>query len=286
MTRTRLTNEITDSRIYNRNFKRLDGVVNNKTKIRWQCLTCDHIWSAKPSNVFLSKVGCPKCSKNAEKLTNDDIDRKLIMRNLERIDDIINCKTSITFRCKQCNHTWKTKPYNVLGKNKSGCPKCANRIPLTNSAVDERLSNRTIKRVGPIKNSSSATKVQCTICNYTWETTPKCFLHKFSGCPKCVNIVSKRESKWLDGLEIPNTPQHRQVTLKIGNKWYKVDGYIPETNTVYEFWGRFWHGDPSAHEANKINPVTKTTYAELYIKTQEKRQAILNAGYKLVETWG
>ena len=65
----------------------------------------------------------------------------------------------------------------------------------------------------------------------------------------------------------------------------RADAYVPETNTVYEFHGKFWHGCPKYFNKNDINPMTKTTYGELYKKTLDRENLIKNAGYELIVKW-
>ena len=64
-----------------------------------------------------------------------------------------------------------------------------------------------------------------------------------------------------------------------------VDGFDPATNTVYEFHGDFWHGNPRRFAAEAINKKCKISYGELYQKTLAKEQAILASGYRLVVIW-
>lgn len=66
---------------------------------------------------------------------------------------------------------------------------------------------------------------------------------------------------------------------------YKADGYCAGTNTIYEFWGDFWHGNPSIHKPDDINPIAMKTFGELYKKTQLKRSKIVDIGYNLIEIW-
>ena len=47
--------------------------------------------------------------------------------------------------------------------------------------------------------------------------------------------ISKKETEWLNSLNIPNDKEHRQVMIIIDDKQYIVDGYDPESNTIYEF---------------------------------------------------
>lgn len=108
---------------------------------------------------------------------------------------------------------------------------------------------------------------------------------KGNGCKKCGKNISKLECKWLDSLNIPDNSNHRQVKLTIGNSFYIVDGFNPETKTVYEYYGSYFHGNPKYYRASEINNVTKTTFGELYLKTRAKEKVLKKAGYKLIIKW-
>jgi hypothetical protein len=74
-------------------------------------------------------------------------------------------------------------------------------------------------------------------------------------CPKCAyKRVSEIETVWLDEIGINNDAEHRQVTVKLGNKRIIADGFDPKTNTIYEFYGDFWHGNPKIFRTTDINP--------------------------------
>ena len=88
---------------------------------------------------------------------------------------------------------------------------------------------------------------------------------------------------WLDLLKIPK--KYRQVILEINNKKYKVDGFDPKTNTVYEFHGDFWHGNPIIYNQKDINSKTGTTFGELYKRTMKKEKILKKAGYKVISIW-
>ena len=66
---------------------------------------------------------------------------------------------------------------------------------------------------------------------------------------------------------------------------YKADGYCKETNTIYEFHGDYWHGNPKIYKGNEINKITNCTYNELYEKTLIKENKIKELGYNLETIW-
>jgi hypothetical protein len=96
---------------------------------------------------------------------------------------------------------------------------------------------------------------------------------------------SKEETDWLDRMGI--APEFRQFHIKsITNKNYIVDGFDPMTNTVYEWNGSFWHGNPVYYLSETAHPVIKTiTFGELYEKTIQKQKDILDSGYNLIAEW-
>ena len=69
---------------------------------------------------------------------------------------------------------------------------------------------------------------------------------------------------------------------------YFVDGYDPQSNTVYEFHGCFWHGCPRCHPGNRharhaANP--DRTMEELWRATLAKEAALRLDGYTLEVMW-
>lgn len=67
---------------------------------------------------------------------------------------------------------------------------------------------------------------------------------------------------------------------------YKVDGYDPKTNTIYEYFGVFWHGDPDYTDHTKMNPCNKIPYKQLYQRTQQRIKTFRDTGYSVVYAWG
>jgi hypothetical protein len=94
------------------------------------------------------------------------------------------------------------------------------------------------------------------------------------------NTISKAETNWLNSIGI----KERQVFLEDLN--YTVDGYDRETNTVYLYHGRFWHGCQDTYKPDDINPVVNKKMIDLYEKTMYYEKRIKDAGYNLVTKWG
>lgn len=69
-----------------------------------------------------------------------------------------------------------------------------------------------------------------------------------------------------------------------GTRW-KADGYCAETNTIYEFHGDYWHGNPLIYEPDFYNKSRYMSMGELYKKTIEREANIKELGYNLVVKW-
>jgi len=95
--------------------------------------------------------------------------------------------------------------------------------------------------------------------------------------------------QWIDYLRIrkPNI-QHfysSNEEYEIPNSLYKADGYDKDTNTIYEFNGDFWHGNPRKYNKNKINSVNKKSFGELYENSLKKQEFCKLRGYNYIYIW-
>lgn len=106
------------------------------------------------------------------------------------------------------------------------------------------------------------------------------------GCKLCVaNNKSKKECIWLDFMCVPDDAFHRNVVIKIGSKRILADGYIPNSNVIYEFLGDFWHGNPAIYNSADINGINKKTYGELFQNTVNRIRLLRENGYKVISIW-
>ena len=101
--------------------------------------------------------------------------------------------------------------------------------------------------------------------------------------------LSKMSIMWLNNVSNGNSIKHAlnggEKKLTIGDKAYKVDRFCKETNTIYEFYGCFWHGCPNWYKPNIINSKNQKYMGTLNDLTVEKRDTIKNAGYSHVSTY-
>ena len=92
------------------------------------------------------------------------------------------------------------------------------------------------------------------------------------------------EDNFLDEIETSlNTTLTRQY--RIPNTIFKSDGYDPKTNTIYEFLGDYWHGNPKLYDFDKVNVNAGFSFKELNQKTFERFDEIKKLGYNIKYVW-
>lgn len=195
----------------------------------------------------------------------------------------ITCRTHGTFVQKLSTHI----------HNKAGCPSCARESCSKKGTMSTDEFIKRSKEINGDKYDYTKTvyirsnrKLIITCPKHgDFEQTPDIHFGYNCGCPKCGNSVSKAETEWLNSIGLPDTPSHRQVRIKVGNKHIRVDGYDSTTNTIYEFLGDYWHGNISKYCPTDINEKNQKTYGELFNETIERFTKIQTEGYKIVWIW-
>jgi hypothetical protein len=237
--------------------------------------------------------GCSKCSNDNRKSKN--FIEKSIKIHGDKYDyskvQYEDTKTKVIIICKIHGDYEQTPSSHLSG---CGCNQCAieNKtrtleefIKLGKELFDNRYTYENTHL--HYKNNTTKVHITCPI-HGDFKQTPKHHLRK-QGCPQCNLKHSDVQIKWLDFLSsyYKIDIQHMQNggEFKIPNTNYLADGYCKETNTIYEFDGSFWHGNPKIFNQELINPVNGKTYGELYQKTLEKRNKIKELGYNLVHIW-
>ena len=263
---------------------------NNRNKVKIICKT-HRIFEQLPSNHY--KQGCPKCCKNI-KITNESfiIRAKSIHGNKYNYSKInyINITTPIKIICNIHGEFSQTPREHFSG---CGCYKCSNRIISTEDFIEKaNLRHNNLYDYSKCNYKSTRDKIiiSCKI-HGEFLQTPNDHLSG-CGCQKCgLGNYSKICIEWLenimkkDNIFIQHGYNFIEKKIKINNKMYKFDGYCEETNTVYEFYGDFWHGNPEIYKSESIHPLIKKTFGELYKETKTREKIITNEGYNLIIKW-
>jgi hypothetical protein len=208
--------------------------------------------------------------------------------------EYINYATKVIIICKVHGEFLQT-PREHLGGCKCGFCK-GNRISLLMRSTKEEFIikaqnihlNKYDYSLVDYINSQTSVKIICNI-HGIFEQKPNNHLNG-TKCPKCNHHHSKIQLQWLNYIQISRNIiiQHAETDngeFKIPNTRFLADGFCKETNTIYEFHGDFWHGNPILFNKNDINSITKTTFGELYEKTQKKKYKIQELGYNYIEIW-
>lgn len=275
--------------------------VNTTLHVSYICK--DHgIINQLPHNHY--RYGCGKCGikNNKRNITLKAFCSQNFINKANQIHsnkynyskvNYINCITKVIIICGIHGEFLQTPNGHLSGR---GCNKCglesSKKTKISSfisflSDFSEKYGNKYDYSQVIWEGSSKKIKV---ICKKHGEFYISAYDHKRGKeCQKCSNQYSKSSIRWLKYMEIKYNIkiQHAENLGEyiIPNSKYKVDGYCKEINTIFEFNGDFWHGNPKIYDQEKINPKTNTTFKQLYEKTIIKKQYIINKGYNFVEIW-
>jgi len=263
----------------------ITNYVGCKTKVKIIC--CVHgIFEAWASD-HMRGVGCSKCYFNSNILTTDIfIERAKLVHNknydYSNVDYLrhdlyvkIICFIHGEFNQKPCHH--------LTGR---GCRKCfVDGMKISSEDLLKQMNNIHNNKysydLSNYINAKSFIKITCPIHKEFMQKAGNHF--NGEGCPKCYKNISKSEISWLDSLNIDE--KYRNKVIRIDGKRYNLDAYDPISNTVYEFYGDYWHGNPKIFDSNKINVSNKKTFGALYNNTINRENILKNNGYNIISIW-
>jgi len=280
---------------------------NNKTKITIICKIHGAFLQAPYLHLF-SKTGCPVCAIAKRHTTNlkrygqgqkplsAESNNKRRATNLERygVDEVT---TSIEWKANREKAMLKAhgvahpmQSPAILSKridhnmSKYGVPspKQKHMVGILPLLTDQNWL--TEQYIGLLKSAEQiADEIgveRTTVLNYLAAAN----IPVRTWCPqsaKCIN--------WLSSI-MKSHNIHIQHALNGGE--YKIpksklsgDGYCKDTNTIYEFYGDYWHGNPRVFNSATYNTQKHKTMGELYVDTIHREQLILALGYNLVTMW-
>ena len=286
---------------YKRNYFKYDKLPENfflHTKLSILCP--DHGPFTQTARIHIyAKYSCYSCGVKGTAKSRSSSTDDFILKSINKFGDRFNySKTNykhnakkVTLTCKQHGDLYVT-PNSHLNSH-TGCFQCGleknRKEQINNRLSTEEFIKRSIKTHGDLYDYSKtvyiSTKTKVSIiCRKHGEFKQNPYSHfKGFGCVLCSRTsISKKSQKWLDCNNIEN--QYREFRIKAEKRDYIVDGFKPETNTVYEYLGDFWHGG-KRFDPGDINPRTKCTYKELYEKTIERLADIKALGFNVVVEW-
>ncbi len=288
---------------YNYTFVTRESVENRKSKFLLKCNTCEYTWNTTIETHINSQCGCPRCAGRAtwtleffiEKA--NEIHQYKFDYSLVTNEHIQGSGSRIPLKCNKCEYMWAPSIDRHINK-KSGCPRCAGVAPWTSKSFIEKANkihqykyDYSYVTDESISGHKSKIILKCNTCKNIWYPTIAGHINSKSGCPCCSKSrgyshaqINRLQSIMIDqniNIQYALSPEGEFKIPSVG----KVDGYCAETNTVYEFHGDFWHGNPKCFDPDDINPVNKKTFGELFNKTIEKDNKIRENGFNLVVKW-
>jgi hypothetical protein len=268
-------------------------VVYKNQNIKVSIICINHGEFLQTPGNHLSGQKCPKCCKNI-KYTLDKFIEKANEIHQNTYDYSLtqykNINTKIKIICKKHGCFEQIPQYHLQSY---GCYICSNIVRNNEDFINK--SNIVHKNLYDYSYSNYVTSrepvvIKCKIHGF-FNQTPNDHLNG-CGCQKCsLGCFSKVSIKWLESIEqsdnivIQHAGNIGEKKIKINNKLFKVDGYCEKTNTIYEFYGDFWHGNPDIYNETNIHPLNKKMYGELYNETMDREKILINEGYKLITIW-
>ena len=276
-------------------------------KVWWLCPNtceygCTHEWEVR-INTRANGNGCPYCRKSPYKICKHqsfawkfpDLYEKLWDKERSKI-----CGYEVTpysnkkafFKCKKCLNS-KLCIIQNISNGQGYCLTCSGHEKKTDELFRQQVFEMYNGKYTPItiyKSIKALMTFKCHEHNKEYEQTPNNFLQGAIGCPKCQPIGwSRAAQEWIEsvesaeGVHIQHAPREQEKV--IGG--YKVDGWCEETQTIYEFHGDYWHGNPKKYQwrMDEVNMSNGKTFGQLYDETCKKTQHLRSLGYRVIEKW-
>jgi len=229
----------------------------------------------------LNGYGCSNCgfekTANARRSNTCEFIEKALTLHGDKYDyskiEYINSITKIIIICPEHEEFEQTPSSHLSGH---GCNKCA----IENNT--ENLKSNTLEFIekateihGDKYNYSKVNYIDCKtqviiICSKHNEFLQRPDYHlQSNGCSKCYHTgYSKIAIQYLNFMEkiyhiqIQHAENGGEHIIKTTN--YRADGYCEETNTIYEYHGDYWHGNPDIFCGKETNKKKKFKNGELY----------------------
>jgi uncharacterized C2H2 Zn-finger protein len=253
--------------------------VNSSTKVEIICPIHQSFLQSPTTHIY---HGCPKCG-NSVKYSTIEFIEKANKKHNNKYDyskvEYINAHKKVEIICPKHGSFYQKPNSHLLG---NGCPYCCNKLTIE-QFIEKANEKHKFKYLYELVNYINSHIPVIIICSKhgKFKQSPNSHLNG-RGCRKCsMNCISKKEIDWILSLNNPNIIS--QYNIKIDNKSIFVDGYDPITNTVYEFYGDFWHGNPKVY--NGINWINNKSFNELYENTIKRELSIKKLGYNLITRW-
>jgi hypothetical protein len=207
----------------------------------------------------------------------------------------INSKTKITIMCPVHGVFKQAPDMHVMGQ---GCPTCAqHNLKVLHEVFIEKAKqvhnnyyDYSLVDSSTYFNIRSKLPIICPKHGVFYQRGSD--HNRKHGCPNCSKkSCSTKSLIWLDNVMMQDNIHIQHAgnggEYRIPSTQFAADGYCADTNTVYEFDGDAYHGNPNRYvpDAN-CHPRDKSlTAKDLYDKTIIKHNKISELGYHLITIW-
>lgn len=231
--------------------------------------------SSKPK---YEKLGVPKVALN-----------KFLTKHEGRLTILSYSKSKVQIRCK-CSNVFETKIGHV-NSSSLGCPECGVKLRdmMQQLAYAQNHKEELIQN-GWIPTDTSLFK--CVYCGITKKLNgrkTRCNCNKVKITSNAVSPVSQDWLKQVNKTYSLNIKMHstgREQTISCQGKNIKVDGYDSKTNTIFEFLGDDWHGNPVVgNTKDKCHPHSETIRLKLFAESMLRLHKLQALGFNVVYLW-
>ncbi len=290
---------------------------NNKTKVDIICHDHGRFQQAPYCHIYM-KQGCPGCgvlvasakkragySKSAQtgvRCTYESIVQRARDIHGTTFDysrvEYVNMSHPVQIGCPVHGYFAQTMLAHIYKGR--GCPSCGQTRKWTQAEFLSKAVAVHGDRYAYDKAVFRGTEAHLTVTckrHGDYAITPRHHICRRQGCPRCVKTnASWKALAWLrymsvrSGVEIQRQDNGGEHIVEVNGRKYRVDGYDPNSQTVYEFHGTFFHGHPAYYPNEREMPLKKAlwpgrTFGEIYQQTLQREDEIRQAGYNVVVLW-
>jgi hypothetical protein len=265
-------------------------------KVQIKCLI--HGIFLQTPDAHLRSGGCARCAYDFTRYaktrhTTDQFIQKAKNIHGSRYDytesTYIGDDKNITIRCK-IHGIFSTKATSHLQGN--GCQKCVKKYHRTTqefiNEAHHTHNNKYDYSATTFINTKTDVIIICT-SHGAFKQHP--LVHLGGGeCPRCrKRSYSKKALQWLTHIEKQGVKIQHAGNIGeyvIPSTRLAVDGFCKETNTIYEFYGDLYHGNPQRYD-DSFKPYSsfKYTARELLTKTLKREKLLQSLGYIIITIW-
>ena len=217
------------------------------------CLSCNthYVFSSAATIVRRARRGnknvCKLCENNnwTQKINEAKNKAQSLLQQKKTIELIGNIdswasRSSTTWKCLKCNHTFERSPFVMFSQNGLSCPWCETRpfeydIEMIKTKAEELWGTEySFLQLNEQKNNNGSKRITVchNACGFKYNVSLWNFLHG-QGCPRCK--ASHGEKQVRDYLNKHSLKYQEQKVITINNTNLRFDFYLENLTTKQKF---------------------------------------------------